>query len=115
MIFARCSTCDRIPLAMPFGAIRFDVDPFVLARDEVCHAGEPIALVIADSRAIAEDALALIDVEIETLLVMVDPRLGLAEGAARARLDCKDNLVRTSQMTAIWRCRSSLRPSRPCG
>ena len=93
-------TCDRIPLAMPSGAIRFDVDPFVLARDEVCHAGEPIALVIADSRAIAEDALALIDVEIETLPAMVDPRLGLAEGAARARLDCKDNLV--ARMTAQY-------------
>jgi carbon-monoxide dehydrogenase large subunit len=93
-------TCDRIPLAMPSGAIRFDVDPFVLARDEVCHAGEPIALVIADSRAIAEDALALIDVEIETLPAIVDPRLGLAQGAARARLDCKDNLV--ARMTAQY-------------
>jgi carbon-monoxide dehydrogenase large subunit len=60
-------TCDRIPLAMPSSAIRFDVDPFVLARDEVCHVGEPIALVIADSRAIAEDALALIALDIDTL------------------------------------------------
>jgi len=93
-------TCDRIPLAMPSGAIRFDVDPFVLARDEVCHAGEPIALVIADSRAVAEDALALIDVEIETLPAVVDPHLGLAEGADQARLDCKDNLV--ARMTAQY-------------
>jgi len=93
-------TCDRIPLAMPSGAIRFDVDPFVLARDEVCHVGEPIALVIADSRAIAEDALALIGVEIDTLPAIVNPRLGLADGAPQARLDCKDNLV--ARMTAQY-------------
>ncbi len=93
-------TCDRIPLAMPSSAIRFDVDPFVLARDEVCHVGEPIALVIADNRAIAEDALALIGVEIDTLPAIVDPRLGLADGAPQARLDCKDNLV--ARMTAQY-------------
>ncbi len=30
-------TSDRIPLATPSAAIRFDVDPFALARDEVCR------------------------------------------------------------------------------
>jgi carbon-monoxide dehydrogenase large subunit len=91
-------TSDRIPLAMPAGAIRFDVDPFVLARDEVCHVGEPIAMVIADSRHIAEDALALIEADIEPLPAVVDPRDGLAEGAAKARLDCSDNLVARALM-----------------
>jgi carbon-monoxide dehydrogenase large subunit len=93
-------TCDRIPLAMPSAAIRFDVDHFVLARDEVCHVGEPIALVLADSRAIAEDALGLIVVDIEPLPAIVDPRAGLAGGAPRARLDCPDNLV--ARMTAQY-------------
>jgi carbon-monoxide dehydrogenase large subunit len=91
-------TSDRIPLAMPAGAIRFDVDPFVLARDEVCHVGEPVALVIADSRHIAEDALGLIAVDIEPLPAIVDPRGGLAEGAPKARLDCPDNLVARAAM-----------------
>jgi carbon-monoxide dehydrogenase large subunit len=93
-------TCDRIPLAMPSAAIRFDVDPFVLARDEVCHVGEPIALVLAENRAIAEDALGLIAVDIEVLPAIADPRRGLAEGAAKARLDCPDNLV--ARMTAQY-------------
>ncbi len=91
-------TQDRIPLAMPSGALRFDVDPFVLARDEVCHVGEPIALVVAESRHIAEDALALIALDVETLPAIVDPRNGLRPGAARARLDVPDNLV--ARMTA---------------
>ena len=93
-------TCDRIPLAMPSAAIRFDVDPFVLARDEVCHVGEPIALVVANSRAIAEDALGLITVDIEALPAIADPRRGLAEGAPLTRLDCPDNLV--ARMTAQY-------------
>lgn len=86
-------TSDRIPLAMPSAALRFDVDPFVLARDEVCHVGEPIALVIADTRHIAEDALSLIVLDIEELPAVVDPRAGLEQDAPPARLDCADNLV----------------------
>ncbi|MDH7799158.1 MULTISPECIES: xanthine dehydrogenase family protein molybdopterin-binding subunit [unclassified Beijerinckia] len=86
-------TLDRIPLAMPSAAIRYQVDPFVLARDEVCHVGEPIALVIATSRHIAEDAIGLIALDLEALPVVVDPRSGLQPDAPRARLECADNLV----------------------
>lgn len=86
-------TSDRIPLALPAGGIRFDVDPFVLAHDEVCYVGEPIALVVATSRRIAEDALALIELEIEPLPAVVDPVDGLEPDAPKARLDCPCNLV----------------------
>lgn len=86
-------TTDRIPTAMPSGSIRFDVDPYVLSCDEVCHVGEPIALVLAESRHVAEDAIALIEVDIEPLPVVVDPRAGLEAGAPIARQDCPDNLV----------------------
>jgi carbon-monoxide dehydrogenase large subunit len=89
----RLLTSDRIPLALPAGGIRFDVDPFVLAYDEVCYVGEPIVLVIADSRCIAEDALTSIDLEIEPLPVVDDPVSGLDANAPKARLDCPDNLV----------------------
>jgi CO/xanthine dehydrogenase Mo-binding subunit len=46
-------TRDRIALAMPSSAIRFHVDPPVLASDETCYVGEPIALVVAESRSAA--------------------------------------------------------------
>ena len=32
-------TSDRIPQALPSGAIRFHVDPYVLAKDEVTYVG----------------------------------------------------------------------------
>jgi carbon-monoxide dehydrogenase large subunit len=86
-------TSDRIALALPGKGIRFDVDPYVLAADEVCYVGEPIALVIAESRRIAEDAIALIELDIEPLPAVVDPVDGLAATSPKARLDCPDNLV----------------------
>jgi carbon-monoxide dehydrogenase large subunit len=93
----RVLTCDRIPLSLPAAGIRFDVDPFVLARDEVCYVGEPIALIVAESRRIAEDAAALADVEIELLPAVIDPHEGLQPDSPQARLECPDNLVaRTS-------------------
>ena len=86
-------TGNRIPQSLPSAAIRFDVDPIVLAHQELCYVGEPIAMVVAESRRIAEDALALIDLDFEPLPAVVDPCAGLEPGAPKARLDCPDNLV----------------------
>jgi aerobic carbon-monoxide dehydrogenase large subunit len=89
----RVMTSDRIPLAQPTGAIRFHVDPWALAKDEACYVGEPIALIVAASRRLAEDAASLVTLDLAALPVVTDPRAGLEPGAARARLDCPDNLV----------------------
>jgi carbon-monoxide dehydrogenase large subunit len=86
-------TCARIPLALPSGAIHFDVDPVVLAHDELCYVGEPIALVVAESRAIAEDAVQLVELEANLLPAVLEPIGGLIAGSPRARLDVADNLV----------------------
>jgi aerobic carbon-monoxide dehydrogenase large subunit len=85
--------CDRIPLALPSAAIFFPVDPFMLAKGELTFVGEPVALIVAQSRAIAEDAARLIAIEAEPLPAVTDPVAGLAPGARNARLDCPDNLV----------------------
>lgn len=86
-------TQDRIPQAFAVGAIKFDVDPYVLAKDEVCYVGEPVAIVLADSRHIAEDALLAIELDIDELPAVVDPFKGLESGSPKARNDCPDNLV----------------------
>lgn len=49
-----------------------------IAVDRVRHVGEPVAAVVAQSRYIAEDALALIEVEYEPLPPVVDPEAAIA-------------------------------------
>src|SRR5262245_4757280 len=85
-------TRDRVPLALPVPAIRFHVDPCYLANSELCYVGEPVALVVAENRAVAEDAASLVVLDTEPLPVVIDPREGLKAGAPKARLDCPDNL-----------------------
>lgn len=52
-----------------------------LAKDRVRHAGEPIVMVVAESRYIAEDALADIFVDAEPLDVVADLEAALEDGA----------------------------------
>jgi aerobic carbon-monoxide dehydrogenase large subunit len=52
-----------------------------LARDRVRHVGEPIVMVVAESRYVAEDALADIEVELEPLPAVVDLEAALAPDA----------------------------------
>jgi aerobic carbon-monoxide dehydrogenase large subunit len=84
---------DRIPLALPVSAIRHHIDPSWLVEKEMCFVGEPLAIVVAESRAIAEDAANLVMLEYEELPAVTDPVTALAPGAPKARLDCADNLV----------------------
>ena len=46
----------------------------VLARDRVCYVGQPVAMVVAEDRATAYDALGLIAVDYEPLPPITDPR-----------------------------------------
>lgn len=84
---------DHMPLALPASGLRFNAECDVLAVEEVTYVGEPVALVIAQTRCIAEDALALIQLDLEPLPCVVDPVDGLESGAPQARRDCPDNHV----------------------
>jgi CO/xanthine dehydrogenase Mo-binding subunit len=52
-----------------------------LAADKVRYVGEGVAVAVADSRYLAEDALELIEVDYEPLPPVVDPERALADGA----------------------------------
>ena len=52
-----------------------------LATDRVRYVGEPVALVVAETRAEALDAVELVDIDYEALPVVVDPEEALADGA----------------------------------
>ena len=64
-----------------------------LAKDKVCHAGEPVAVVIAESRYLAEDALAEIEVDYEPLPTVVDLEEAIAPGASRVHEDFDSNVA----------------------
>ena len=67
--------------------------PYVLANDEVCFVGEPVVLVAADGRYLAEDAAALVEIEYELLPAAVDCRAAIESGAPRARNEAASNVV----------------------
>jgi len=64
-----------------------------LAKGKARHVGEPVALVIATSRYIAEDAAADVTVEWDPLPVAADLEPAAAPGAPRVHEDLPDNVA----------------------
>lgn len=63
----------------------------LLARDEVVYVGEPVAVVVAESRYVAEDAAELVEWDFEELPVVVDADDSLAVSAV-ANSQMPDNI-----------------------
>src|SRR5262249_4028678 len=68
---------------------------FALARERVRYVGEPVAIVVADSPYVAEDACELIAVEWEELPSVGNVGAALAGGAPRLYDDWPDNVAAT--------------------
>jgi aerobic carbon-monoxide dehydrogenase large subunit len=83
----------RMPMLVPNPAITNLVTQFCLAHGEVCYVGEPIALVVADSRAAAEDAAAAIAVDYAPLDPVADCRDAVAPGAPAAHDGAGSNVA----------------------
>ncbi|HTX11055.1 MAG TPA: xanthine dehydrogenase family protein molybdopterin-binding subunit [Solirubrobacteraceae bacterium] len=62
-----------LPVGGPEGAELADEPHPILAGEEVRYAGQPVAAVVAESRAQAVDAAELVEVEYEALEAVVDP------------------------------------------
>jgi CO/xanthine dehydrogenase Mo-binding subunit len=60
-----------------------------LAREEVVYAGQPVALVVAESEALAQDGTELVEVELEPLEAVVDLEAAAAPGSARFRISSR--------------------------
>ena len=65
----------------------------LLASDRVRFVGEQVAVVAAESRYVAEDALDLIQVEYDELPAVLGPDDSLAEGATLIHPDWGDNVI----------------------
>lgn len=69
--------------ALPFPVgVRQPMEHWCLAVDKVRYVGEPVAVVIAENRYLAEDALNGVTVDYETLPVAVDTELAIESNAA---------------------------------
>jgi carbon-monoxide dehydrogenase large subunit len=64
-----------------------------LAKDKIRHVGEPIVVVIAESRYVAEDALDDIDVDLEPLPAVVDIEKALAAASVHVHDDLETNVA----------------------
>ena len=114
------------------GSPRPELWPFALSPGEVAFVGEPIALVVADNRYIAEDAAALVDVEYEILAPVIDPRDAAVPGANPVRRELSSNILATYKVAygeidsafrsaahvfkeELWQHRGSAHPIEPRG
>ncbi len=66
---------------------------FPLAVDRTCWQGEPVVMVVADTRAEAEDAAELVEVDYEELPVIVDKTKALGPDAVVLHPELGDNLA----------------------
>jgi len=86
-------TQDRLPLQLRSSSLPPDCTQMPLAKDEVCFTGEAVALVVASSRYIAEDAASLVDIEYEPLSANADCRAAAEPSAAPTRTGTKSNVL----------------------
>ncbi len=67
--------------------------PTALAEDEVCFVGQPIALVVADNRYIAEDAAERIEIDYDPLPAVADCRAAITSDSPSVQIPIKSNLI----------------------
>jgi len=87
-------TQDKLPVEFPSGVPHAEsAGPAVVVKDETLYAGECVAIVIAESRHIAEDAAALVEMDWDPLPAVGDCKRALEPGAPRYRHDAGDNVM----------------------
>jgi len=85
---------DVRKLSDPFlTALKAPIDQWSLAVERVRYVGEPVALVVAGSRYLAEDAAELLSIEYETLEAVLDPRLAREASAPLLHAQAKSNEI----------------------
>lgn len=83
----------RMPLPVGSPLIAHPLTQYCLGREEVCYAGEALAVVVAESRYQAEDGADAVEVEYEILPAVADCRDALESGAPRAHSALESNVV----------------------
>jgi aerobic carbon-monoxide dehydrogenase large subunit len=84
---------DRLTVALPDRTYTQQRNRPILAADETVHVGETIAMVLATDAYVAEDGVALVDVQYELLPAVSDARAALAPDAPPVHSGASDNRV----------------------
>jgi carbon-monoxide dehydrogenase large subunit len=88
------ASVNALPCAWPAGGVSNNLNtPRLLAVDAVRWTGEGVALVVAESPEIANDATAVIQVNYQPLPVVVDAEKALADGAPQLHENAPNNVV----------------------
>lgn len=77
-----------------------EVNRPVLAQEEASYLGEPVALLVARTRSVAEDALELVEVSYEPLPSVIDPEEAIKDSSPKTRLGLKSNIA-TSERRVV--------------
>ena len=95
LTYADLPEASQRPMALlvPNAAITQLFTPQILVKDEACYAGEPIAMVVADSRHIAEDAANLVEVDYEPLPAASDCLAAIEPSAPRVHTGTPSNIA----------------------
>ena len=95
-------TADDLPRGQKPIPTRMFPDPSLepylqppLARDVVRYSGEPVAVVVADSRYAAEDAAELLDLDLEQLEPVLAPEAAAGAGSALVHAHTESNVAAT--------------------
>jgi carbon-monoxide dehydrogenase large subunit len=81
------------PLRVGGSSVLRPVKLYPLAVDKVRYFGEPLAVIVADNRYLAEDATEAVSVDYEMLPVVVDPEAAMEPGAPAVHEDVGTNIV----------------------
>ena len=81
------------PLRVGGSSMLRTVKLYPLAVDKVRYFGEPLAVVVADNRYLAEDAVDAVSVDYELLPAVIDPEAAMEPGAAVVHEDVGGNIV----------------------
>lgn len=81
-VAAVVSGADVAALTRPFlVGVRSAIEHYPIAVDRVRYHGEPVAVILARDRYVAEDAAELVDIDYDPLAAVVDPEAALAADA----------------------------------
>jgi 2-furoyl-CoA dehydrogenase large subunit len=93
-VWAVITGADVRKLSEPFlAAVKTPVRQWALAVERVRYVGEPVALVVAESRYLAEDAAELVEIGYEPLAAVIDPRAACGKDAPLLHAEAGTNEV----------------------